>query len=43
MAKEKDIVAILGKGNEKYIIVKDEKIPFNDIEEVKKCLGVINE
>ena len=33
MAKEKDMVLILGKGNETYEKLKDETIYFNDIEE----------
>ena len=36
--KKKDILLILGKGHEEFIIVKDKRIPFNDKEEVKKCL-----
>lgn len=34
-----DIVAILGKGNEDYIIKDNEKIRFNDKEEVLKLLN----
>ena len=33
MAEEKDMVLILGKGNETYQKLKDETIYFNDIEE----------
>ncbi len=33
MAKEKDIVLVLGKGNETYQKLKNETIYFNDIEE----------
>lgn len=33
-----DILLILGKGHEEYIIVKDKKIPFNDLCEVTKIL-----
>lgn len=33
MAKEKDIVLILGKGNETYQKLKNETIYFNDVEE----------
>ena len=35
--KDKDILMILGKGHEEFIIYKDEKIPFND----KKCVEEI--
>ena len=38
MAKEKDMVLILGKGNETYQKLKTETIYFNDIEEAKKAL-----
>ena len=27
---KKDILFILGKGHEKYMIIKDKKIPFNE-------------
>ena len=33
-----DILLILGKGHEEFIIVKDKKIPFNDRREVEKIL-----
>ncbi len=33
--KEGDILVITGKGPERFIILKDEKIPFNDAEAVK--------
>ena len=36
MAKEKDMVLVLGKGNETYQKLKDGKIYFNDIEECLK-------
>ena len=38
IAKENDIVLVLGKGNETYEKLKDEVIYFNDIEETKKWL-----
>lgn len=38
IAREKDIVAILGKGNEEYIKINNEIINFNDLEEVKKII-----
>ena len=38
MAKEKDMVLVLGKGNETYQKLKDGKIYFNDIEECLKAV-----
>ena len=38
IARDKDIVLILGKGNETYEKLKDEVIYFNDIEEAEKWL-----
>ena len=38
MSKKKDIVLILGKGNETYEKLKDKVIYFNDIEEAEKYL-----
>ena len=38
MAEEKDIVLILGKGNETYQKLKDGTIYFNDVEEAKKAI-----
>lgn len=38
IAGEKDIVLILGKGNENYEKLKDKTIYFNDIEEAKKAI-----
>ena len=37
--QEKDLLLILGKGHEEFIIVKDKRIPFNDKKEVEKCLA----
>lgn len=34
ISRENDIIAILGRGNEQYQIVKGEKIPFSDMEVV---------
>jgi len=39
-AKNFDAVFILGKGDEKYIELCNQKIPFSDREEAKKCLGL---
>ena len=38
MAKDKDMVLILGKGNETYQKLKHETIYFNDIEEAYKAV-----
>ena len=38
MAKEKDMVLILGKGNETYQKLKNETIYFNDIEEAYRAV-----
>ena len=38
MAEEKDIVLVLGKGNETYEKLKDKTIYFNDEEEVYKAI-----
>jgi UDP-N-acetylmuramoyl-L-alanyl-D-glutamate--2,6-diaminopimelate ligase len=37
--KENDILLILGKGHEEFIIVKNEKIPFNDMKVVKEIIN----
>ncbi len=39
MAEEKDMVLILGKGNETYEKLKNETIYFNDIEEANKAIA----
>ena len=39
MAKEKDMVLILGKGNETYQKLKNETIHFNDIEEAYQAVA----
>ena len=38
IAKEGDMVLILGKGNETYEKLKDKTIYFNDMEEARKAL-----
>ena len=38
MAKEKDMILVLGKGNETYQKLKNETIYFNDIEECYKAV-----
>jgi len=39
-AKNFDAVFILGKGDERYIELCNQKIPFSDREEVERCLGL---
>ena len=39
LLKENDILLILGKGHEEFIIIKDKKIPFNDKKEVEKLIS----
>ncbi|MDD3392139.1 MAG: UDP-N-acetylmuramoyl-L-alanyl-D-glutamate--2,6-diaminopimelate ligase [Bacilli bacterium] len=41
MLKSNDILLILGKGHEEFMIIKDQKIPFNDENVVKKYLEEI--
>ncbi|MFW6280953.1 MAG: glutamate ligase domain-containing protein, partial [Halanaerobium sp.] len=46
MAEKDDIVLLLGRGHEKYQIIKDKKIEFDDREvarEFIKTAGVVNE
>ncbi len=38
LLKENDLLLILGKGHEEFIIVKDERIPFNDRKAVEQIL-----
>ncbi len=33
-----DVVLIAGKGHEIYQLVGDQVLPFNDVEEVQKCV-----
>ena len=41
MAKENDMVLVLGKGNETYQKLKDKTIYFNDIEECINDLDLL--
>jgi len=34
-----DVVLIAGKGHETYQLVGDKALPFNDVEEVQKCMN----
>ena len=36
--KDNDILLILGKGHEEFIIVKNEKIPHNDMKAVQQIM-----
>lgn len=36
LAKSGSIIAILGKGAEPYLLIKDKKLPFNDLEEISQ-------
>lgn len=38
---ENDILLVLGKGHEEYIIMKDKKIPFNDKEHINKIINKV--
>lgn len=40
--RDKDIILIAGKGHEKYQIIGDKRIPFNDREVVRRCLQQMN-
>jgi len=42
LAKSKDIVLIAGKGHEKYQEINGEKLPFDDLEELKQSLNLNN-
>ena len=39
LLKENDILLILGKGHEEFIIVRDKKIPFNDKKYVESLIN----
>jgi UDP-N-acetylmuramoyl-L-alanyl-D-glutamate--2,6-diaminopimelate ligase len=38
MAREGDVVLLAGKGHEKYQIIKDKMVPFDDLEVAKGLL-----
>ena len=38
LLRKNDILLVLGKGHEKYQIIKNEKIFFSDLDEVLKCI-----
>ncbi|MBI5682555.1 MAG: UDP-N-acetylmuramoyl-L-alanyl-D-glutamate--2,6-diaminopimelate ligase [Deltaproteobacteria bacterium] len=39
IAEAGDFIVIAGKGHEKYQIIGDKKIPFDDVEEVRKAMN----
>ena len=39
LLKENDILLVLGKGHEEFIIMKDKKIPFNDKKLIEKIIN----
>ena len=41
LANKNDIILIAGKGHEKYQEIKGEKIPFDDMKELKQSLNII--
>ena len=41
LAKQNDIILIAGKGHEKYQEIKGEKIPFDDMHELKQSLNIM--
>ena len=41
LANKNDVILVAGKGHEKFQEIKGEKIPFNDMEELKKSINII--
>ena len=41
LANKNDIILVAGKGHEKFQEIKGKKIPFNDMEELKKSINII--
>ena len=41
LAAENDIILVAGKGHEKYQEVQGDKIPFDDMKELKQSLNII--
>ena len=40
--KQKEVLIIAGKGHEKYQIIKEQKIPFDDVKIVNKFIKEMN-
>lgn len=36
LSRSESIIALLGKGSEPYLLIKDKKIPFSDLEEIRQ-------
>ena len=41
LANKNDVILVAGKGHEKFQEIKGKKIPFNDMEELKKSINII--
>ena len=41
LANKNDIILLAGKGHEKYQEIRGEKIPFDDMKELKQSLNII--
>ena len=41
LANKHDVILVAGKGHEKFQEIKGKKIPFNDMEELKKSINII--
>jgi len=42
LLNNRDILLVLGKGHEEFIIIKDKKVPFNDKKYIEKLLEKVN-
>ena len=40
MAKENDVILLLGKGRDNYMAIEDQKIPYSDYDTLKKVLNI---
>ena len=39
MLEKNDILILAGKGHEKYILINEEKIPFDENKIVQECIN----